>query len=193
MTRIRQFLATTALLVFVSLPAAAADKIAAKPNFADTAIEGLAAAMLDALPPDIQVTYDALHSDVRSRAFTVNGLRVAREAAGIASVGTLARLTVTGADIISALSGKPFTAERVALDRLDVIERPSGSPTAAPRTYRAREIVIEGARVASFVDLADAAGDPERVLNGISFKRATIDGFPVRDGTQALARLRGRK
>ncbi|MEO5372685.1 MAG: hypothetical protein H7840_00230 [Alphaproteobacteria bacterium] len=164
-------------------------------SWADAAVTAMVEAMLRSLPRDTRVTYDRLHTDTRARTFEVAGLQVRREGGDMVGSGKLERLRASGVDVLAALSGKPFTAERIELTRLRVSETPRDRKKNRTKggTYAANAILIEEARVPSFIAMAQSGGSPEQPLPGLTFARATIDGVAVQDVPQALARLRRRR
>lgn len=161
-------------------------------TWTDTAITRMVEAMLASLPNDVKVSYDSLKTDYRARTFEVSGLKVVRDAHDVQGSGSLQRLRATGVDVMAALSGKPFTADRIEMTRLKVIEAPRrGAKAKKGNTYSAGSIAIDDARMPSFIALARQGTD--QPLGGVTFGRATIDGTPVHDTAQALNRLRRKR
>lgn len=183
-----------AIVLAVLLLVSPGDPVSAKESWEDAAMAGVVSLMLASLPPDVKVTYDQLSNNRQQRTFEVKGLSVVRTLKGKVGTGTLDHLHVSGVDALSALSGKPFTAERIDLTKLDIDECGLVGKK-APRRCRwsAKTISIEDAEVPSFIALAQAGGDPEQAFQSLHFSRAVIDGTVVHTVPEALARIRRKK
>ncbi|MBF0130727.1 MAG: hypothetical protein HQL33_12120 [Alphaproteobacteria bacterium] len=187
-----KFLTTVFLAGALAASPALAEQVQPRGNIGDAAVVGVVSLMLASLPPDVKVVYDHLASDSRRRTFEVRGLSVVRTTPGMAGTGTLNRLHIAGVDVLQALSGRPFTADRIEMDSLDVDECPDRKRSRRCR-WAVGAIVIEDAEVPSFVALAQAGDTPDQALRSIRFSRATVDGRAVRTIPEALARIRGKR
>ena len=179
--------ATAVLLLASSLAASAA----AKESWQDAALSSLVSVLVSSLPPDVKITYDRFASDSKQQTFEVRGLSVDRTLKGKTGSGDLERLQVSGVNVATAVSGRPFSADRIEIENLEVDECAFLKKKPGQRCqWSADAITIEDAEIPSFAALSRAGDNPDQALQSFHFSRAVIDGTVVHTAPEAMALLR---